>query len=99
MSLLDLPVNFTGAVFSFCWFMTGFWAAKSVAGLKGTSVPAALKPYIILFCPVLGFGGTALFFYFKYRKMFTEFFDQKNRKNLHFFHKRPLESIVRTCTK
>lgn len=81
MSLLDLPVNFTGAVFSFCWFMTGFWAAKSVAGLKGTSVPAALKPYIILFCPVLGFGGAALFFYFKYRKMFTEFFDQKNRKN------------------
>ena len=66
MSLLDLPVNYMGAVFSFCWFMAGFRAAKSITELKGSSVPAVLKPYIMLFCPVLGFVGTILYFYFRY---------------------------------
>lgn len=81
MSLLDLPVNYMGAVFSFCWFMAGFRAAKSITGLKGSSVPAVLKPYIILFCPVLGFVGTILYFYFRYSRQITEFLNPENKKN------------------
>ena len=81
MSLLDLPVNFTGAVFSFCWFMTGFWAAKSINELKSSSIPANLKPCIVLFCPVMGLIGAVLFFYFQYSKKITEYINQKNKKN------------------
>ena len=82
MSLFDLPVNIAGTIFAFCWFLSGFWAAGSFAKQKNSRMPANLKVCILLFAPVLGIAGAALFLLFQNSKKITEIFKQKNKKDV-----------------